>query len=140
MSNSFVIIASGRIAVIERDKTYQSCSAMLSAGGIRQQFSVPENIKMSKYGAEFLKNMDKLGEFECLKKSQIKNKGITYCADFCTHVALDGEVPDINFRQNGYLFLAGNEEGKNVLQRNNSIQKSCGVEWIDLMSTRELGT
>ena len=52
---------SGRIAVIERDKTYQSCSAMLSAGGIRQQFSVPENIRMSMYGAEFLKNMEQLG-------------------------------------------------------------------------------
>ena len=66
MSNSF---ASGKIAVIERDKTYQSCSAMLSAGGIRQQFSVPENIEMSKYGAEFLKNMDALGED--LKYSQV---------------------------------------------------------------------
>ena len=73
MSNSFAMIASGKIAVIERDKTYQSCSAMLSAGGIRQQFSVPENIEMSKYGAEFLKNMDALGE--SLKKSQVK---ITY--------------------------------------------------------------
>ena len=34
---------------------------MLSAGGIRQQFSVPENIKMSMYGAEFIKKMDQEG-------------------------------------------------------------------------------
>lgn len=55
------ICLTGRIAVIERDKTYQSCSAMLSAGGIRQQFSVPENVKMSMYGAQFIKNMESLG-------------------------------------------------------------------------------
>jgi hypothetical protein len=55
------LLNTGRIAVIERDKTYQSCSAMLSAGGIRQQFSVPENVKMSMYGAEFIKNMESLG-------------------------------------------------------------------------------
>ena len=35
---------------------------MLSAGGIRQQFSVPENIKMSMYGAEFIKKMDQEGQ------------------------------------------------------------------------------
>jgi hypothetical protein len=55
------LLNTGRIGVIERDKTYQSCSAMLSAGGIRQQFSVPENVKMSMYGAEFIKNMESLG-------------------------------------------------------------------------------
>ena len=63
MLNSFAMVALGKIAVIERDRTYQSCSAMLSAGGIRQQFSVPENIQMSIYGADFLKNMDALGVY-----------------------------------------------------------------------------
>lgn len=54
--------------MIERDKTYQSCSAMLSAGGIRQQFSVQENIKMSMYGAEFIKRMEALGNtLSCVK-------------------------------------------------------------------------
>ena len=45
--------------MIERDNTYRIASASLSAGGIRQQFSLPENIKMCIYGAEFLKNVDK---------------------------------------------------------------------------------
>ena len=35
-----------RILVIERDSTYRIASAQLSAGGCRQQFSLPENIRM----------------------------------------------------------------------------------------------
>lgn len=35
-----------KILVIERDSTYRIASAQLSAGGCRQQFSLPENIKM----------------------------------------------------------------------------------------------
>ena len=61
--NFNLLIIIGKIAVIERDKSYQKCSAMLSAGGIRQQFSVPENIQMSMYGAEFIKKMNETGKF-----------------------------------------------------------------------------
>lgn len=48
------------IAVIEKDKKYLTASAMLSAGGLRQQFSAPENTRMSMYGAEFLKSPERL--------------------------------------------------------------------------------
>ena len=30
---------------------------MLSVGGIRQQFSLPENVQMSMFSAEFLRNV-----------------------------------------------------------------------------------
>ena len=44
------------IVVVERDPTYSKASATLSAGGIRQQFSLPQNVKMSLYGIDFLRN------------------------------------------------------------------------------------
>lgn len=44
------------IAVVERDPCYKMASAVLSAGGIRQQFSLPENIELSMYGIGMIKN------------------------------------------------------------------------------------
>ena len=42
--------------VVERDTSYAHASAMLSAGGIRQQFSLPVNIQLSLYGVDFLRS------------------------------------------------------------------------------------
>ena len=49
-----------KILVVEKDFKYRNNSAMLSAGGIRQHFSTPENIRMSMYGIEFIKNIQSL--------------------------------------------------------------------------------
>ena len=48
------------IAVIERDNCYKHASSTLSASGIRQQFSLIENIEMSLYGTKFLQNPEHL--------------------------------------------------------------------------------
>ena len=45
----------GRIAVVERDPTYARASSVLSASSIRQQFSTPLNIHLSRYGIGFLR-------------------------------------------------------------------------------------
>jgi sarcosine oxidase len=46
----------GSIAVVEKDPTYETAATPRSAGGVRQQFSTPENIQMSMFGAAFIKD------------------------------------------------------------------------------------
>lgn len=100
-----------RVAVVEKDPRYLFASAMLSAGGIRQQFSLPENIKMSIYGADFLKHPERL--------------------------AINGVVPDFQFHEHGYLFLAS-PNGQKVMEQTNKIQRESGATWVDLLSPSEL--
>lgn len=45
----------GTVAVVERDPTYARASSALSASSIRQQFSTPLNIHLSRYGIGFLR-------------------------------------------------------------------------------------
>jgi sarcosine oxidase len=90
----------GSILVVERDPSYRTASTTLSWGGIRQQFSTPENVAMSLFGARFVKAA-------------------------ATLLAVDGEAPDLGFREHGYLFLAS-PAGLPVLQRNCALQRSLG--------------
>lgn len=46
---------SGAVAVVERDPTYARASSALSASSIRQQFSAPLNIHLSRHGIGFLR-------------------------------------------------------------------------------------
>lgn len=71
----------GRVLVVERDPTYEFCSTTRSWGGVRQQFSTTENIAMARYNVEFVRQAKDL-------------------------LAVDGEGPDLGFREQGYLFLA----------------------------------
>uniref|UniRef100_A0A1A8EK57 FAD-dependent oxidoreductase domain-containing protein 1 n=1 Tax=Nothobranchius korthausae TaxID=1143690 RepID=A0A1A8EK57_9TELE len=54
-----------RVIVVERDPTYSQTSTVLSAGGIRQQFSLPENVHLSLHSADFLRNIN-VGHTELL--------------------------------------------------------------------------
>jgi len=47
----------GRVTVLERDPTYRRASSALSASSIRQQFSTPENIRMSRFGFDYLRDI-----------------------------------------------------------------------------------
>jgi len=49
----------GRVLVIEKDPAYQKCSTTLSISSIRQQFSTEVNIRISRFGFEFLKSIAK---------------------------------------------------------------------------------
>lgn len=67
-----------RIAIVERDTSYREASTARSAGGLRQQFSTPENIAMSQVT---------LGMFRRLR-------------------TIFGGEADVGFREQGYLLLA----------------------------------
>lgn len=99
------------ILVVEKDLSYTQCSTTLSAGGIRQHFSTPENIEISKFGAQFLKSVQ-------------------------DHLAVNNFEPDISFHEKGYLFLAP-EKGTSILNQNYTIQKSYAVDVV-LLSPSEL--
>jgi FAD-dependent oxidoreductase domain-containing protein 1 len=86
-----------RVIVVERDPNYTRASTVLSVGGLRQQFSLPENIQMSLFGAEFLRNAKRLLSGENL------------------------EGPDVQFHPYGYLFLA-TQKGADQLIENHKLQ------------------
>src|SRR5258708_7518557 len=50
----------GTVVVVERDPTYAHASSALSASSIRQQFSTPLNIHLSRYGIGFLRRAPEL--------------------------------------------------------------------------------
>ncbi len=101
----------GRVLVLERDPTYARSSTALSVGGLRQQFSTPENIRISHFGADFVR-----GAHETL--------------------AVEGSAPELGFVEAGYLFLA-TERGVDVMRRNHELQTSLGAD-VALMTPDEL--
>jgi len=59
----------GKVTVVERDPSYVRASSALSASSIRQQFSTPLNIHLSRYGIGFLRQArDLLGVDLALKE------------------------------------------------------------------------
>ncbi len=68
----------GSVLVVERDPTYESGATSRSLGGIRQQFSTPENIQMSMFGAEFARAAAET-------------------------LAVEGQSADVSFREHTYL-------------------------------------
>ncbi|WP_102868191.1 NAD(P)/FAD-dependent oxidoreductase [Pseudovibrio exalbescens] len=92
----------GRVMVIEKDTSYQRCASALSAASIRQQFSAPINIEISLHGIQFLRA---IGE----------------------HLSIDGEVPQIDLNEGGYLFLA-NDKTRTILEQNHRLQTQLGAD------------
>ncbi|NXA06675.1 FXRD1 protein, partial [Sapayoa aenigma] len=101
-----------RVLVVERDPTYSKASTVLSVGGIRQQFSLPENIQMSRFSASFLRDINE-------------------------HLWVPNEPPiDIQFQPSGYLFLAS-PEGAAELEATVQLQRKEGAQ-VALLSPTQL--
>ncbi|XP_061870005.1 FAD-dependent oxidoreductase domain-containing protein 1 isoform X2 [Colius striatus] len=101
-----------KVLVVERDPTYSQASTVLSVGGIRQQFSLPENIRMSRFSAAFLRNINE-------------------------HLGVLNEPPiDIQFQPSGYLFLASPQNAA-VLEATVQLQREEGAQ-VALLSPTQL--
>ncbi|MHC0052891.1 NAD(P)/FAD-dependent oxidoreductase [Actibacterium sp. D379-3] len=78
------------VVVVESDPTYARASTALSVASIRQQFSNPINVKISLFGIEFIRNI-------------------------ASETGPEPTVSDLGFRENGYLFLAGEDTAAAML-------------------------
>jgi glycine/D-amino acid oxidase-like deaminating enzyme len=99
----------GSVAVIERDPTYGRAATTLSVASIRQQFSTPQNIRMSRFGVAFIESL-------------------------AQRFAPDATV---SYRSGGYLLLAA-DAGRDRLLANHVIQRQEGAD-IVLMDRTALG-
>ena len=98
----------GRVVIVEKDTTYTQCSTARSAGGIRQQFSTPENIALSQVTLALIRNLKQ-----------------TFGTD-----------ADVGFKEQGYLILA-TDSGVDILRGNNEVQRRAGTD-IHLLQQAEL--
>jgi glycine/D-amino acid oxidase-like deaminating enzyme len=90
------------VCIIEPDPSYEFSSTLRASGGARRLFSGPENIAMSNYSIDFLKRFD-------------------------AEMAVDGDAPAIDWREQGYLFLVP-PAGVALLEANTQTQRGLGVE------------
>ena len=54
----------GRVTIVERDPTFRRASSALSAASIRQQFSTPENIELSRFSFDWMRREMDVGLHE----------------------------------------------------------------------------
>ena len=94
----------GDVTVIERDPGYAHASSALSASSIRQQFSTPVNIELSRFGIDFLRRAGEL-------------------------LAVGDDHPDVGLKEPGYLFLAS-EARVEGLRENHRIQRAHGADVV----------
>lgn len=94
----------GSVLVIERDWTYAKSATALSSASIRHQFSNPLNIQISQFGTQFIR-------------------------DFHARVAVNGDAPELGFKENGYLYL-GDANGASMFERNCTTQQACGADVV----------
>jgi glycine/D-amino acid oxidase-like deaminating enzyme len=94
-----------KVAVVEKDPTYERASTPLSIGNVRIQFNLKENIQISQYAFEFM-------------------------ADFEEKMAVDDVRPRINWHREGNLFLL-EKQGVPQAESDMALQKrlGCRIEW-----------
>ena len=78
------------VLVLEQDPGYARASTALSVASIRQQFTTAVNVRISRFGIDFIRN-------------------------FSNRIGPAGGVSSLGLKENGYLFLASTAAGAGVL-------------------------
>ena len=91
-----------RVSVIERDPTYQKSATALSVASIRSQFSNPVNVRISRFGVDFLR-------------------------EFAARLPPGAAQGDLGLKENGYLFLGGSPEAPGVMAELAAMQRGLGA-------------
>lgn len=90
------------VLVVEKDPSYAHSATALSVASVRQQFSNPVNVEISRFGVDFIRN-------------------------FADRVGPEGGVPSLGLKENGYLFLTGTESGRAVMEEIAAMQRGLGA-------------
>ncbi|XP_067662237.1 FAD-dependent oxidoreductase domain-containing protein 1-like isoform X1 [Haliotis asinina] len=100
------------LMVLEKDMSYTRASSTLSAGGLRHQFSLAENIQLSMFCTDFLRNIKE-------------------------HLSvLDQDPPSVPFNHQGYLFLVPPDNVEQCL-KNHALQTELGAK-VELLTCSRL--
>ncbi len=93
----------GTALVIERDMSFENTSTSHTNSCMRQQFSNPLNIQISRFAADFVRDF-----------KELVGQG-------------DPEVPELFVNHYGYMYLAGDEEFAKTLRENQVVQAEHGA-------------
>jgi len=99
------------VCVVEPDPTYEFASTLRASGGCRVQFSCPENIDMSMFSIQFIR-------------------------DFASRMSLPDRPAEAGWVECGYLFIVPPERMQ-LLEANVELQLARGCE-VKLLTTSEL--
>lgn len=92
----------GKVLVVERDPTYEFAATSLTNSSIRMQFSEPINVKISQFGADFVKN-------------------------FKTYMGGGPDLPQPIIQSFGYMYLADTQSFADQLKIDQKMQSQCGA-------------
>ncbi len=102
----------GSVLVVEKDPTYEKAATMLSTSCMRQQFSMELNVRISQFGADFVKNL----------------RG---------YMGGDERVPELSIRSFGYMYMADSEDFADLLRDNQVVQLAAGAK-TELLTPAEI--
>ncbi len=91
-----------RVEVLEPDPTYARAATALSVASIRSQFSAAVNVKIARFGIDFLRN-------------------------FSNETGPAGGVPDLGLREQGYLFVTTSAANAAVMEDLAAMQRALGA-------------